>query len=131
MDRTMIGAFGGLLSKLAMLAIVLGGAVAIYGYTASNVVPLSRAGQGSGVVTPYTISGTPVYTLNALSPQSIDSVQVTLSAAPATGATLKAQLRSGGTWFTCTSSGASLTCPTTGETVTANGTMSLTVVAAD
>ena len=127
----MIGAFGGLLSKLAMLALVLGSAVAIYGYTASNVVPLSRAGQGSGVVTPYTISGTPVYTLNALSPQVIDSVQVTLSASPATGATLKAQLRSGGTWFTCTASGASLTCPTTGETVTANGTMALSVVAAD
>ncbi len=70
----------GLAGTLLMMLIL---AASAYAFTAANVVSGSRAGDGSGAITPYTISNV-VYTLDNSSPQNIQSWQFDLNAAAST-----------------------------------------------
>ena len=109
---------------VAIMAAVV--SVAAYAFTAANTVPATNAGSGSGTISGYTVSGV-TYTLNASNPQNVDQVAFTIS--PTTG-TVKAQLVSGGSWYSCTNSSGSVTCATTSPQATASGVNQLTVVAA-
>jgi hypothetical protein len=100
------------------------------GFTAANAVPATKAGDGTGAISGYTAAKIQ-YALNAGNPQNIDGVTLTLGYAPAAGSTMKAQLTNGGPWYSCTSAGNSVTCPTTSPQATAVGASMLTVVIAD
>jgi hypothetical protein len=117
---------------IAFVLAILGVAAVITAMTASNTVPSAKAGAGAGAISGYTVSAIH-YGLNATNPANIDSVTFTLSAAPASGATVKIKLVSAGsTWFSCTMSGTpavDATCTTTGATVSASD--QLDVVVAD
>jgi hypothetical protein len=95
-----------------------------FAYAAANTVPTSKAGDGSGAVTGYTVTAV-VYHLNATNPTLIDSVSFTLNAA---ANLVKIRLLSTGTtWYACTGTTA-ISCTTTGATVLLTDT--LQVVAA-
>ncbi|HEY7873569.1 MAG TPA: hypothetical protein VIG64_00450 [Actinomycetota bacterium] len=115
--------------KFAVLGLVGLMAAAGSAFLAANTVPASKAGDGAGAVTGYTVSAIH-YTL-ASNPQQIASVQFKLDSAPPTGGTVKVQLAASGPWFDCTLSGTpavDASCTTTGATVL--GATNLTVVAA-
>lgn len=82
------------------VAIILAAAVAMafaaYAFTATNTVPQSRAGDGSGVISGYAISNI-AYQLDANDPTLIDSVSFTTSAA---AATVKAKVVASSTTYT-------------------------------
>jgi hypothetical protein len=111
-----------------IVIVVFAFATVAYASAAANTVPTIKAGDGSGVVSGYTVSAVH-YALNAANPTTIDSVTFTLDTAPVAGGTLKILLVSGGsTWYGCTFVTTAVTCTTTGAPVsTAN---SLEVVAA-
>ena len=94
--------------------LVLAGAIVAgtYAFTAANTVPTSRAGDGSGTVSGYTVSAVH-YGLNATNPANVDSVTFTVDVAPVAGSTLRVQLAPAGSWYTCTNVGTSVSCPTT------------------
>ena len=98
---------------VAILAIIM---AATYAFTAANTVPGSKAGDGSGAVTGYTVS-TIHYNLNAANPGNIDSVTFTLDSAPVAGSVVKAQLAAAGTWYNCSTVTTAATCTTTGASV--------------
>ena len=83
-------------------------ALATYAFTASNVVPGTKAGKGEGTISGYTVSGV-AYTLASSNPANIDSVTFTLSAA---ATTVKAKLvQASSTHTSCAvSGGTSVTC---------------------
>ena len=86
-----------------------------YAFAAGNTVPLTKAGDGNGIVSGYTVSNV-VYNLNTTDPSSLDSVDFDLSAAAVT-AKIKL-VTAGSTWYDCTVvSSNSWTCDTTGATV--------------
>lgn len=86
-----------------------------YAFAAANTVPATKAGDGSGTISGYTVSNI-VYNLNATDPSTIDSVDFTLSAAAVT-AKIKL-VAAGSTWIDCTVvSGNDWTCDTTGVAV--------------
>jgi hypothetical protein len=101
-------------------------AVTVYAFAASNTVPATRAGDGSGAISGYTISSVS-YGLNSSSPQNIDSVTFTIS--PTTATTVKASLNGGTTWYTCTNSSGSVSCTTTSPQATVAAATTLQVVA--
>lgn len=108
------------------VAVVL--SVSTYSLTASNTVPVTRAGSGAEQVTGYTVSNVH-YNLNANDPRNVDSVSFTLDAAPPAGATIKAKLQAASTtWYTCAASGADVTCNTSSPQATAAGADELSVV---
>lgn len=117
---------GSVLASLALVAVLGSGS---YALTAANTVPATKAGDGTGTVSGYSASSVK-YALNAANPSSADSVSFTLDSTPATGSTLKAQVISGGTWYSCTNSGASVTCTLTGG-VAVSAVDQLRVIAAD
>lgn len=90
-------------------------ATATYAFTASNTVPASKAGDGSGAISGYTVSNV-AYTLDAANPANLASVAFTLDSA---AGTVKVKLvAAGSTWFDCTNSGGNnWSCATTGTTV--------------
>jgi hypothetical protein len=93
-----------------VLAGVLAVAVsaAAYGFTATNTVPTSYAGDGSGTISGYTVSAI-AYTLNTTDPTKVDKVAFTLSSA-ATSVKVKA-VASGSTYQDCTvTGGTSVSC---------------------
>lgn len=92
-------------------------AVTAYAFAAANTVPATKAGDGLGVVSGYTVTSV-AYTLNATNPNTLDSVSFDLGAAAATGQ-VKAQLvATTGTWYACTlTAGTVWSCTTTGLTV--------------
>jgi hypothetical protein len=112
--------------KFAVLGLVGLMAAAGSAFLAANTVPASKAGDGVGAVSGYSVSGIH-YTL-AANPQQIASVEFTLDSAPPAGSTVKVQLATSGAWFDCTMTGANASCTTTGATVL--GATNLTVVAA-
>lgn len=116
-------------TKRFALAAVVAGLVAssAYAFTASNTVPATNAGAGSTAISGYTATSVS-YSLNASNPQNIDSVSFTIS--PTTTATVKVQLVSGGSWYSCTNSSGSVSCDTTSPQATAATANQLTVVAA-
>jgi hypothetical protein len=84
----------------AALAAVLVAAGA-YAFTAGNTVDASNAGSGSGAISGYQVTNI-AYQLNAADPSTVDSVSFTLDKA---AATVKAQLKSGGSWYSCSNGG--------------------------
>jgi hypothetical protein len=107
--------------------LMLAGAIVAgtYAFTAANTVPTSHAGDGTGTVSGYTISGIH-YNLAAAGP-TINSVDLTLDvAAPATST---GRIQMGATWYSCTVLGTAVNCVTTGQAITP--VVSLEVVVAD
>ena len=101
-------------------------AFSAYAFTASNTVPGSQAGAGSNTISGYTATSV-TYNLNASNPENIDSVAFTIS--PTTTATVKAQLASGGSWYSCTNTSGSVSCATTSPQATVAAATQLSVVA--
>src|SRR5207248_41845 len=62
----------------AVVALAIG--VGAYAFTASNTVPSTNVGAGSGTVSGYTVTNLH-YTLNATTPTNIDSLTFTVSPA--------------------------------------------------
>jgi len=84
-----------------------------FGFTASNTVPSSKAGDGRGTITGYAVSSVH-YVLNETNPRNIDAVEFTLDSEPTVGSTIKVQADSdGGVWYSCTNSATDVTCDTT------------------
>jgi hypothetical protein len=113
--------------SFGMIIIALILAASVYGFAASNTVPDTYAGDGSGTISGYTISNI-VYTLNSDSdPSDIDAVAFTLNAAASEA---YVSFDNGSTWNSCTiSGGTSVSCTGLAENVLAAG--SLRVVAAN
>ncbi|MBI2332580.1 MAG: hypothetical protein HYU84_10560 [Chloroflexi bacterium] len=105
------------LKVLFAVVAILSIAAVSYAFAAANTVPATKAGDGTGTVSGYTLTSV-VYTLNGTDPTTLDSVSFDLGAAAATGK-VKAQLvSSGGTWYGCTlDTGTVWICTTTGLTV--------------
>ena len=73
-----------------VVALAIGGAA--YAFTASNTVPLSTAGAGTGAVSGYTVTNLH-YVLDATTPANIDSLTFTISpVVPSTGDVYKRQI---------------------------------------
>ncbi|GBD23759.1 hypothetical protein HRbin29_01430 [bacterium HR29] len=87
--------------RLLAVAIIAALAVAAFGFAASNTVPGSRAGDGSGTVSGYTVSNIN-YNLAAANPANIDSVSFTLDA---TAGDVYASVDNGSSWTSCTNTG--------------------------
>ena len=111
-----------------MFALIL--ALAVYAFAAANTVPATKAGDGSGAISGYTISAVH-YGLNATTPSNIDSVTFTLSSTPVAGSTMKIQLTAAGSWYSCTNVAAAVTCTTTAPQATVLAADNLRVVVAD
>jgi len=117
------------------VALAIGGGA--YAFTASNTVPATTAGAGSGAVSGYTVTNIH-YVLDATTPANIDSLSFTISpAVPSTGGgtvIISAALSTGGpTNYTCTpnTAGTLVTCATILPTqLTATLLTGITVVAA-
>lgn len=127
-------------SRMAVAGMVFGvsGIIGIsaYAFTASNTVPETKVGSGSGAVSGFTVSNVH-YTLNAVTPTNVDSLSFTVSPSlPSTGSgtvVVAAALTSGGpTNYDCTRNlaGDTVTCATTTPQLTADQLVQLTVVAA-
>jgi hypothetical protein len=115
-------------SRRTIGALVVAGVLAggTYAFTASNTVPASTAGSGSGTISGYTISSI-AYTLDSTTPTNLNAVTFTIS--PTTASQVKAQLASGGSWYTCTNTSGSVSCTTTSPQATVAAATNLTVVA--
>ena len=88
--------------------------VATYAFAAANTVPDTKAGDGSGAVSGYTVTSV-VYNLNTTNPATLDSVAFDLGAS---AAQVQVQLVTAGTWYDCTlDTGTVWECDTTGLTV--------------
>jgi len=109
-----------------LLIVVL--AAAIYAFADANTVPASSAGDGSGVVSGYTVSAIH-YTLNATNPGNIDSVTFTLNVAPVAGGTIKITMDATN-WYSCTNVTTAVTCVTTAPQATVLSATNLRVVIA-
>jgi hypothetical protein len=113
-----------MLTIVATVAVSLVFATAAFAFAAANTVPATTSGSGSNTISGYTITNVS-YGLDTTTPTNIDTVTFTLS--PAAATTVKIQLVTGGSWYSCTDSTGSVSCTTTGATVAAAN--SLTVVA--
>lgn len=110
---------------LSIVLVVIVIASSAYAFAAANTVPDTKAGDGAGAISGYTVSAV-VYNLNASDPSSLDSVDFTLDAA-ATNVQIKL-VAAGSTWYDCVVvTGNNWTCTTTGATVSSMD--ELTVVA--
>ncbi len=105
------------LKVLSIVAVVIILAISTYAFAAANTVPATKAGDGSGVISGYTVSNV-AYNLNAADPSSLQA-KINLVAA-------------GSTWYTCSIvTGNDWTCDTTVGTVATVASMDeLKVVAA-
>ena len=111
---------------LVLVVLVLALSGFTYAFAASNTVPASKAGDGSAVISGYTVTNVK-YNLDGTTPSNIASVTFTLSA-PATSASIR--IVSGGNWYACTiASSTNVTCLTPSATVLSADL--LQVVAAD
>jgi len=111
---------------VGIIALAAALSVAGYAFTASNTVPAATIGQGANTISGYTVSSVS-YNLDATDPTKVDSVAFTI--APATASTVKIQLATAGSWYTCTNSSGSVSCPTTSPQATAASADTLNVVA--
>jgi hypothetical protein len=111
------------LAAVAIVATVLGAGSA---FTASNTVPGATLGEGSNTISGYTISNES-YTINAVNPLNVDAVTFTI--VPSTATMVKAQIASGGTWYSCTNTTGSVSCTTTAPQATTLSANALNVVA--
>jgi hypothetical protein len=108
----------------AVLAAIF--SIGAYAFTASNTVPNASLGQGANTISGYTASSV-AYNLNGSNPANLDSVSFTIS--PTTASTVKIQLASGGTWYSCTNTSGSVSCATTSPQATVSAATALNVVA--
>ena len=117
-------------SRALLGGAVLAGAfgVAGFAFTASNSVPDTKAGDGTGAVSGYSVSSVH-YGLNGTDPTKADSVSFTLDSTPVAGSTIKTKV--GGNWYTCTNTAAAVSCPTTSPQASVQPISSLQVVVAD
>jgi hypothetical protein len=111
---------------ILVLAVVAALGTAAYVFTATNTVPDTSAGSGSGTISGYTITNVQ-YSLNATNPQNLDAVTFTIS--PTAASVVKIQLASGGSWYSCTNTSGSVSCTTTSPQATVAAATQLTVVA--
>jgi hypothetical protein len=94
-------------------------ALAIVGFAATNSVPGTRAGNGAGQISGYTVSNV-TYNVDSTNPEYLASVEFDLDAA---AKTVKVRLQSsGGAWHSCTDAdgagpGNHWTCDTTGQAI--------------
>jgi hypothetical protein len=94
-------------------------ALAIVGFAATNTVPGTRAGNGSGQISGYTVSNV-TYNVDDTNPEQLASVEFDLDAA---AKTVKVRLQSsGGSWYSCTDDdganpGNHWTCNTPGQAI--------------
>jgi hypothetical protein len=104
MQRALIGR-SRVLGALVVAAALATGA---YAFTATNTVPGSSAGSGSGAISGYTVSAVQ-YQLNATTPSDVDSITFTLNA---NATTAKAKIVSGSSTYTNCSiaGGVNVTC---------------------
>jgi hypothetical protein len=109
---------------VAVIALLL--AVGVYAFAASNTVPGTEAGSGSGAISGYAVSSV-AYGLNSTTPTNIDSVTFTIS--PTSAGTVKIQLASGGSWYSCSNTSGTVSCNTTSPQATVAAATQLTVVA--
>ena len=123
-------------SIVAAVAIALAIGGGAYAFTASNTVPATTAGAGTGVVSGYTITNLH-YALNATTPANIDSLTFTISPVVPSTSTgkviISATLSTGGpSVYTCTTdtTGATVTCATTSPQLSVSLITGVTVVAA-
>ena len=112
-----------LIGTVAAVVVIAGGS---YAFTASNTVPTTQAGQGTGTVSGYTVTSV-AYGLNASTPTNIDTVTFTIN--PTSATTVKAQVATGGTWYACTNTAGSVSCATTSPQLTVATAATLNVVA--
>jgi hypothetical protein len=92
---------------LGAIVVAVALATGAYAFTASNTVPNSNAGSGSGTISGYTVSAV-AYQLNSGTPSNIDTMTFTLNAA---ATTVKAKVVSGSTTYTdCSVAGFNVTC---------------------
>jgi hypothetical protein len=116
MQRSLIGRS----RILGALVVAVALATGAYAFTATNTVPGTNAGSGSGTISGYTVSNVQ-YQLNATTPSDIDSVTFTLNASAATAKAKIVQASS--TYTNCSISG--------GTSVTCNFSPDITVASAD
>jgi hypothetical protein len=90
-----------------ILAAAASMAFAAFAFTATNTVPDSSAGDGSGTISGYTISAVQ-YQLEAANPANIDSVTFTTSASA--GQVRAKVVASSSTYTNCTGGPTSWTC---------------------
>ena len=99
---------------LFVLFVIVAISAAAYAFAASNTVPATKAGDGTGAVSGYTVTSV-VYTLNGADPSTLDSVAFDLGAA---ATQVQVQLVAAGTWYACTlDTGTVWECDTTGLNV--------------
>jgi hypothetical protein len=119
-----------MMGRFTRRAAALGAAAALglgaYAYTASNTVPTTAAGLGATAISGYTVSGVG-YSLNTSTPSNIDAVTFSLS--PTAASTVKAQLVTGGAFYSCTNTAGSVSCATTSPQATVAAANQLTVLA--
>lgn len=109
---------------IGILAFVF--ATVVTAFAASNTVPGTNAGDGSGAISGYTVSNIQ-YNLNAGDPGVIDSVTFDLNASANT-----VVIELDGAEYSCSvSGGTSVTCDTTSGSPTVAGASTLRVIAGD
>lgn len=114
-----------LVAALLVAGVLTAGA----GLTAANTVPDSRAGDGSGTISGYTVSNID-YTVLASDPTLMDQVTFDLDADP--GATGEVKVNTDGAWHDCTYVTTAVTCDfASGSEPTVVGATSLQVVVAE
>ena len=118
--------FGSWTRRAGALAIAGTLALGAYAYTAANTVPATSAGSGATAISGYTITNVQ-YTLNGTTPTNIDAVTFTIS--PTAASTVKAQVASAGTFYSCVNTAGSVSCATTSPQATVAAANQLTVVA--
>ena len=91
--------------RLAIFILLLPALLAGRAATASNTVPASPAGSGSGAVSGYTISSVSY----SIAGDTVAGVSFALS--PAGAATVKARLAPSEPWTACTVFGGTVSCP--------------------
>ena len=89
---------------IIIVALLLSGFT--YAFAAANTVPGSKAGDGFGAISGYSVSNI-VYTLDATTPSEIDSVSFQLDAA---ASTVKARVEDTASFSDCTYSAPTWTC---------------------
>lgn len=116
--------------RVILGGVVVAGVMGVSGFafTASNTVDPSKAGDGTGAVSGYLVTGVH-YGLNATDPTKADSVTFNLNSTPVAGSTIKTKV--GGSWYTCTNDVAAITCATTSPQATVQPITTLEVVVAD
>jgi hypothetical protein len=110
---------------IAILTAIL--AAGAYAFTASNTVPASNAGSGTGTVSGYTATNVN-YTLNAADPTTLDTLTFTI--APTTTSTVKVKAGTTGSWKTCTNTAGAISCDYSAAPISVGAVLDqLTVVA--